>query len=282
MQTKDQASRLRALVGAAARTRTIAVCSGKGGVGKSNIAVNLSILMSAAGGRVALVDADLGLANLDVLLNIDVKSDLSNVVAGTRRLDQIIIQLPCGVQLVPGASGLVGLTCLSEFERASLLHQLTALEADNDTIIIDCGAGIGPDVIRFAAGADNAMVVTTPEPTAITDGYAVIKMLRQRGYDGHVSVLINQVNGRAEARRTYQRIADVARQFLGLTVFEAGYVLTDPRVQQAVRNRQPVVLAFPQCPASRCLARIARKLGEDGLLAERKEGFFRRVAKWFA
>lgn len=270
------------MVGAAGRTRTIAVCSGKGGVGKSNVAVNLSILLSAAGGRVALVDADLGLANLDVLLDIDVRSDLSNVVAGTRRLEEIIVDLPCGVQLVPGASGLTRLTRLSEFERASLLRQLTALEADNDTIIVDCGAGIGPDVVRFAAGADNALVVTTPEPTAITDGYAVIKVLSQRGYDGQVSVLVNQVAGRAEARQTYQRIAGVARQFLGLAVFEAGYVLTDPRLPEAVRARQPVVLAFPQCPASRCLATLAAKFTQDGLFCRRKEGFFRRVANWFA
>ncbi len=282
MPHNDQASKLRQLVRQARQKRIICVASGKGGVGKSNVALNLSILLSAAGSRVALVDADLALANLDILVNVPVRGNLSHVIAGTRTLDEVLIDLPCGVQLVPGASGLVGLADLSEFERTKLLDELTGLEADNDTIVVDCGAGIGPDVLQFASAADNLLVVTTPEPTAITDSYAVIKVMSQRGYAGHASLLVNFAPSRGEARMTHQRIAGVARQFLGMTLYDAGYVLADPKVREAVCRREPFVLAYPRCPASRCLAALATKLCAGGSLVTRKDGFFRRVANWFA
>lgn len=282
MKAEDQATRLRELMRHARQTRTIAVVSGKGGVGKSNIALNLSILMSAAGNRVALIDADLALANLDVLLDAEVRGNLSHVVSGSKKVEDIVVNLPCGVQLVPGANGLAKLANLSEFQRSLLLEQLGTLENDNEVIIVDCGAGLGGDVMHFAAAADNVLVVTTPEPTAITDAYAVIKVLSQRGYKGHVSLLVNMAAGRLESRVTHQRISNVARQFLGMRVFDAGYILIDPKVRDAVRRREPFVLAFPRSPASRCVAALATKLCAGGALVERKEGFFRRVANWFA
>ena len=282
MRVEDQASKLRRLMHDTRQARTIAVTSGKGGVGKSNIALNLAIMLSAAGNRVALVDADLGLANLDLLVDVEVRANLSHVIAGTRKLEDIVIDLPSGVQLVPGANGLARLTHLNEFQRAQLLQELAVLEADNDVIIIDTGAGIGPDVMHFVAAADNVLVVAAPEPTAITDGYAVIKLLSQRGYAGHISVLVNQAPDRHEARATYQRISTVARQFLNTRVFDAGYVLLDPKVRESVRRREPFVLANPRCPASRCMAALATKLCAGGTLLERKESFFRKVANWFA
>lgn len=265
----------------ARNTRTIAIASGKGGVGKSNIALNLSIMLSAAGQRVALVDADLGLANLDVLVNVHVRANLSHVIAGTRRLEDVLIDLPSGVQFVPGASGLAKLAHLSEFQRAQLLKDLSRLENDNDIIVIDCGAGIGPDVLHFAASADKVIVVTAPEPTAVTDAYALIKVLSQLPYKGTCGLLVNFAADRNEARMTYQRISTVARQFLGAKVLDAGYVLADPKVREAVRQREPFVLAGPKAPASRCIAALAAKLSAGGALVERKEGFFQKVANWF-
>jgi len=282
MEAEDQAGKLRRLMHQARQTRTIAVTSGKGGVGKSNVALNLAILMAGVGNRVALVDADMGLANLDLLVGIDVVGNLSHVVAGSRALADVIVDLPCGVQFVPGASGLAKLASLSEFQRAQLLRELTRLEGDNDVIIVDTGAGIGPDVLHFVGSADIALVVTAPEPTAITDAYAVIKLLARRGYDGQVSVLVNQVASRHEARAAFQRISTVARQFLQVRVLDAGYMLDDPKVREAVRSREAFVLAYPRCPASRCMAALATKLCAGGALLERKEGFFRRVANWFA
>jgi flagellar biosynthesis protein FlhG len=264
------------------QTKTIAVCSGKGGVGKSNVALNLSILLSGAGNRVALVDADMGMANLDVLLNADIQGDISHVVAGTKRLEEVVVDLPSGVQFVAGASGLARLANLSEFQRTRLAEELTQLEADNDLIIIDCAAGIGPNVLQFASGSDIVLVVTTPEPTAITDAYGMIKALSRRGYLGSLSVLTNQADNRQEGRATYQRLAEVARRFLDIRIFDAGYISEDPKVRQAVRRREAFVLAYPKCPASRALAALVNKLSPGGALVRQKEGFFRRMVRLFA
>ena len=280
MSHEDQASNLRRLMSRSRKTHTIAIASGKGGVGKSNIALNLSILLSATGSKVALVDADLGLANLDVLLDVEVRSNLSHVIAGGRKLEDIIVNLPSGVQLVPGASGLAKLAHLSEFQRAHLVRELTHLESDNDVIIVDCGAGIGPDVLTFTSSADSVIVVTAPEPTAITDAYASIKVLSQMNYRGAINLLVNFAPDRQEARMTYQRVSNVARQFLNARVMDAGYVLLDPKVREAVRRREPFVLAYPGCPASRCLAALANKLCASAALVEQKESFFQRVASW--
>lgn len=282
MPLDDQASKLRRMMNGASPARTIAVSSGKGGVGKSNIALNLAILLSAAGRRVALVDADLGLANLDVLVDVSARTNLAHVIAGSKRLAEVVIDLPCGVQLVPGASGLAKLAHLSEFQRAQMMQELGMLEAENDIIIVDTGAGIGPDVLHFAAAADSVIVVTTPEPTAVTDGYAFIKVMAQRDYTGQMSLLVNLATDRQEARLTYQRISNVARQFLDAKVLDAGYVLTDPKVKDAIRVRQPFVLAYPKCPASRCLEALATRLSSGSALADRKNGFFRKVINWFS
>ncbi len=282
MSRPSSSVRKRAAIDTGRTTKTIAVCSGKGGVGKSNVALNLSLLLSGAGNRVALVDADMGMANLDVLLNADVKGDLSHVVAGTKRLEDIVVDLPSGVQFVAGASGLARLANLSEFQRMRLAEELTQLEADNDMIVVDCAAGIGPDVLQFAAGADIVLVVTTPEPTAITDAYGMIKALAKRGYVGSLSVLTNQADNRQEGRATYQRLAEVARRFLDIRVFDAGYVSEDLRVRQSVRRRQAFVLAYPKCPASRDIAALVNKLSPGGALVRQKEGFFKRMVRLFA
>lgn len=278
----DQASKLRVLMHQARQTHTIAVASGKGGVGKSNIALNLAILLSAAGNRVALLDADLGLANLDVLLDVQTSGNLAHVVAGQRALADIVIDLPCGVQLVPGASGLARMADLNEFQRTQLLDQLQTLEEQNDVIVVDTGAGIGKNVVNFAIGANTVLVVATPEPTSITDAYALIKVLVQHQCQGRLGLVVNFAADRNEARATFNRIASVARQFLDAAIYDAGYVLADPKVSGAVRKRQPWVLAYPRCQASRCLAALATKLCRGGGLLVRRENFFRRVANWFA
>jgi len=290
----DQATKLRSMVARPRRARsvpapeqdrrscTIAISSGKGGVGKSNIALNLAITLSARGGRVALVDADMGLANIDVLIDADVRGDLSHMVAGTKSLAEIIVDLPSGVQLVAGASGLARLADLTGFERVRLMEELGQLEADNEFIIVDCAAGIGPDVLQFAGGADIVLVVTTPEPTAVTDAYALIKVLAGRGFEGRLSVLVNQADSRQEGRATYQRIAEVARRFLGRRIGDAGYIREDPRVRQAVRQREAFVLSFPRCPASRCMDALVNRLNPAGILVGHKEGFFRRMVKLLA
>ncbi|KKL80489.1 hypothetical protein LCGC14_2004230, partial [marine sediment metagenome] len=159
---------------------------------------------------------------------------------------------------------------------------LADLAGEYDLVILDCGSGIGPEVTDFCELADQVVVVTTPEPTALTDAYGMIKSLALRQLAGRVSILVNFAADRNEAKATHARIAAVAKQFLGRTVYEGGYLLTDPKVPAAVRQRRPFVLAYPWCPASRCLTTLAVKLRPRGIAhkATQKGGFLSRVLKW--
>jgi len=278
----DQASRLRHL----ARPRqssatTLAIMSGKGGVGKSNIAVNLSVYLAAKGLRVALVDLDLGLANADLLMNIQARCTLAQVVSGERTIDDISIKGPCGVRFLPGASGLSGLADLSEFERQSLIAQLHKLEINTDIVVLDCAAGLSRNVVSFALAADRVLVVTTPEPTALTDAYATIKTLHREKYEGGVALFVNRVESRAQASATYRRLADVARRFLNYSVAEGGYMVHDTAVELAVLARCPFVIRDPGSNAGACIAAMANELTRSCVSRQARGGFFRRVAGLF-
>src|SRR5687767_2202644 len=297
----DQASQLRSLVrertasdataAASAATRpprprrasVIAVTSGKGGVGKSNIAVNLAIQFAAAGKAVVLLDADLGLANADVLCNVDLRSNLAHVIARRKELHEVMVNAPGGFSLIGGASGLARMADLSDTDRQRLVDALGELEAHADVIIIDTGAGISPNVLSFTRAADHVLIVTTPEPTAITDAYAVVKVLSRDGGERRVSLLINQVRSSNEAKIVHGRIAQVAKQFLGVSVLDAGHVLSDEAVPQAVRRRIPFVIGSPKCAASLCVAQLASRL-EQGVAgaqqADNSSGFFQRMGRW--
>ena len=260
----------------------IAITSGKGGVGKSNIAAGLSILLAAPGVRVALVDADPGIGDLDVLLGVPRGPCLTDVLAGRRSLQQVLRELPCGVHLVAGSSGPTTTEGPDPLRQRQLLESLAQLRADHDLVILDCGSGLGQEVMGFCGIADHVLVTTVPEPTAVTDAYAMVKALVAMGSAARVSILVNQASDRNEAKRTYARIASVSRQFLSQPVYDAGYVLTDPKVPAAVRQRRPFVLAYPRSPASRCLMNLAAKLRPRELAerAVRKAGWLRRILEW--
>ncbi|HEY1923233.1 MAG TPA: MinD/ParA family protein [Tepidisphaeraceae bacterium] len=278
----DQASQLRRIVRQTSRATVIAVTSGKGGVGKSNIAVNLAIKLASVGKRVVLMDADLGLANADVLCNIDLPSNLSHVISRKRELADVMVDGPGGFRLIGGASGLARMADLSDYDRQRLVSALAELEARTDVILIDTGAGISPNVLSFTRCADQVLVVTTPEPTAITDAYAVIKVISRDAPDRPLSLLVNQVRQHGEGRLVYERIAKVARQFLSVHVMDAGYIPSDPEVPAAVRRRSPFLLASPRCPASLCISQLAMRL-ERGVAPtlDGTGGFFNRMSRWF-
>ena len=296
----DQAEQLRGWVrhqagetagGAAARkitpsqagraARTIAVASGKGGVGKSSLAVNLAVRLSVMGRRVVLLDADLGTANADLLCNLNPPATLAHVVAGRRSLDQTIIEAPGGFRLVPGASGLATIADLGEVERHRLVQQMQQLENDADIILIDIGAGVGPNVLSFALAADQLLVVTTPEPTAVTDAYALIKTVSRKRADADVRLLVNMVREASEGREVFGRLDTVCQRFLPLRPRFAGYVLYDPRVALAVRRRKPFVLDSPGCDASRCITQLAHRMDRHAR-EPRSTGLLRRMASWLA
>jgi flagellar biosynthesis protein FlhG len=277
----DQATTLRTLVRERRRASVVAITSGKGGVGKSNIAVNLAIQLASAGKSVVLLDADLGLANADVLCNIDLPFNLSHVIARKRELADVLVKAPGGFELIGGASGLARMADLTDYDRQRLISALAELEERADIILIDTGAGISPNVLSFTRAADEVLVVTTPEPTAITDAYAVVKVISREQSQRRISLLVNQVRGAAEAGVVHDRISKVARQFLGVSVLDAGFVVTDEQVPAAVRRRMPFVLGSPKSPASVCIAQLAIRLQQGVAMNVPHGGFFNRMSKWF-
>lgn len=277
----DQATQLRSLVAQSRRQRAsvIAITSGKGGVGKSNIAVNLSIKLASAGKQVVLLDADLGLANADVLCNIDLPFNLSHVIARKKDLSEVMVTAPGGFKLIGGASGLARMADLTDFDRRRIVESLVAVEHEADTIVIDTGAGISPNVLSFTRAADHVLVVTTPEPTAITDAYAVIKVISRDGMDRRISLLVNQVRSLDEARLVHDRIARVAKNFLGVNVLDAGHMVADDQVRRAVIQRVPFLLSAPRCAASFCITQLAMRF-EQGIALSQDGGFFSRMTRW--
>jgi flagellar biosynthesis protein FlhG len=277
----DQATQLRTLVGKRTRANVVAITSGKGGVGKSNVAVNLAVHLAGAGRKVVLLDADLGLANVDVLCNLDLPLNLSHVIARKRELREVMVQAPGGFRLIGGASGLARMADLNDFERQRLVDALGEVEEQADIILIDTGAGISANVLSFTRCADHVLIVTTPEPTAITDAYAVIKVLSRDAQPRRLSLLVNQAQSAAEAKAVQERIARVARQFLSVSVLDAGYVPADPAVPHAVRRRTPFMIHSPRCPAGQSIAQLAMRLEQGVGHRPPQGGFFVRMSRWF-
>lgn len=259
----------------------IAITSGKGGVGKTNISTNLSLCMAAENQRVILMDADLGLGNLDVLMNLNSRYNLSHVVAGHRTLEEITQIGPRGIEVICGGSGIESLANLGTFQRQRLIEEMDRLQERSDIIIIDTGAGIHSSVIGFCLAADHTLVITTPEPTAMTDAYAMIKVLASKDYPGRISLLVNMAQNLTEGKKIYRQIADVAGRFLNMPVYEAGVLCRDEYLPLAVRKREPVVSAFPKADISKAFAAISRRLTKGSIHRVGREGFFKKVVNWF-
>ncbi len=281
---RDQAARLRELTRGRSRgtAMTMAVTSGKGGVGKSNVAVNLSICLAARGHRVTLVDVDMGLANADLLMNLQTRYNLSHVVSGLRDIEGVCTAGPGGVRFVPGSSGLDDLANLSDFERRNLIGQLQELENSTDIMVLDCGAGISRNVMGFALAADRVAVVTTSEPTALTDAYVTIKSLHRAECRAGVGLFVNMANSRDEAVAVYRRLSGVASRFLDISIADFGYMLQDTAVELAVQERCPFVVRYPSSNASACIAAMADRLVKNDSAHTRRGGFFKRVVGLFA
>lgn len=290
MTVLDQATHLREMARRSVRrAQTIAITSGKGGVGKTNLSVNLAAVLASMRRRVILLDADLGLANADIVCGVQPRFNLAHVVAGQRSIQDVLTPVPAGFSLVAGASGLARMADLSEIERQRLVSELETLQESADIVIIDTGAGIGRNVIAFTAAADHVVIVTTPEPTAITDAYAVMKVLVRCGSNAgnaRISTVVNQAKGRDEAKAVFERIAGVSRQFLKTDISFGGYVVSDPAVQLAVRKRIPFVNGFPNCPAAQCIAAWANRIDHHvdvtaPVSNSDTGGFFSRIAAWW-
>jgi flagellar biosynthesis protein FlhG len=242
------------------RRRVIAITSGKGGVGKTQLAANLAVTLARAGRRVCLLDADLGLANVDVVLGLAPLASLRDVLRGERRLAEVVVEGPAGVRVIPSANGTAEPPTMTPDEQGRLLLELGALGGADEVLLIDTAAGVAADVLFFASVADDVLVVLTPEPTALTDAYALMKALAVRHGRREFLILVNMAVGAAEAEATFRRLARVAERFLGVRLAYQGYVPQDAAAPAAIRTQRPMVIAAPGAPASLAIDALARRL----------------------
>ncbi|CUQ67119.1 MinD/ParA family protein [Candidatus Nitrospira inopinata] len=244
----------------AVRTRVVAVSSGKGGVGKTNVVANWAVALGRSGKRVLVLDADLGLGNLDVLLGLVPRHTIEHALSGVCTLKEICLEGPAGIQVLPASSGVPHLTSLTESQQLVIQEQLEELAAGMDVLLIDTGAGISPNVTFFASSAHEIVIVVTPEPTSLTDAYALIKVLTRRYRERRFKVLVNQARGPREAAEVFRRLDTAVDRFLQVAVEPIGYVPHDDYVTLAVMRQKAVADLFPDSPAAQAFARLAEQV----------------------
>ncbi len=240
--------------------RIISITSGKGGVGKSNIVANMGYVLSQMGKRVLILDADLGLGNLDVLLGLTPKYNLSHAVLGTRTIAEIALRGPGDIMILPASSGIQEMADLTDEQKAVFLNSFDAVMGDIDVLLIDTGAGISSNVMYFNSNAREILVVVTPEPTSITDAYALMKVLSLKYSQSRFKLVVNFANSRKEAEDVYQQIKLVADRFLNITIEYMGFVAVDQRLKEGVRRQKIIAEMKPDAPASRSFVSLAKTL----------------------
>src|SRR5262245_42410355 len=239
--------------------QVIAVTGGKGGVGKTSVAVNLATALASAGRRVMLLDGDLGLANVDVFLGLSPRHTMAHVLSGERTLEEIILESPHGIQVVPGASGVAELANLSAAGHLGLVQAFSALSNRVDTLIVDTSAGIAHSVVQFTQAAQHVLLVVCDEPASMTDAYALVKVLSRNHEVSKFRVLANMVRSPGEGQALFEKLQRVTGRFLDVTLDYAGEIPEDPYLRRAIREQRPVLAAFPACPASRAFKKLALK-----------------------
>lgn len=268
----DQASNLRKMIHDAANTkvkhsgsvqggpRVFSITSGKGGVGKTNITGNLALALSKMGKRVLIFDADLGLANIDIIFGIHPEYHIGHVISGEKTLSEVIVETSGGIGIIPAVSGEDTMTTLEPGQKLSLLSEFEVLNDVFDVVLIDTSAGISSNVVYFNLAAEECIVVATGEPTSITDAYGIIKILNQNGAK-RFKLLINMVAGVEEAKTVYFTLSQAADRFLNGVVTEfLGFIPRDPLVSQSVIERKPFLINYPESEAAKSITGLAKKL----------------------
>lgn len=238
--------------------KSVAITSGKGGVGKTNIAVNLGLKLADLGKRVLLFDADLGLANVDILFGFVAQHNVADVLDGKLHLRDIMVKTSNGMQVLPATSGFLQLEHPSQSELAKLAEQMDELSRDFDVLLLDTGAGLRDTVLFFSSAAEEVLVITTPEPTAITDAYAMIKVLTTDYQVEAIKLLINEALDDREARQVFDKLANVSKAHIDFELDYAGWIAKDAQLETAVRRRKPVVQSYPSAPSSQSFQRLAK------------------------
>ena len=261
------------------KTRIVTITSGKGGVGKTNVSVNMALAYARLGKKVVVMDADLGLANVNIMLNMVPKFTLYDMIRKKKTMQEIMVETDYGISIVAGASGFSKIANLTDEERQNFIEQLTTLSFA-DIIIIDTSAGVSSNVLDFIAAADDAVIITTPEPTAITDAYGIIKIIASEydNLDMALKLVVNRVKSASEAKKVSDRMTHIAGQFLNLKVDYLGFIYDDPVVSQAVLKQRPFMVIDPRCKASICVQHIVGKMEKSEL---RQTGGFSSMLKRF-
>jgi flagellar biosynthesis protein FlhG len=237
--------------------KVIAVTGGKGGVGKTTVAVNLGAALARQGSSTMLLDADLGLANVDVLLGLRTRLNLEHVISGECALEDVIVTASSGLRVVPASSGSFDMATLARPQQAGLIHAFSALAEPVDVLLIDTAAGLSDSVILFSAAAHHVAVVVCDEPASITDAYGLIKVLARRQPDTRIEVIANMVDAPSHGRALYDKLVRVTQRFLGLTPAYLGDVPHDEYLRRSIRRQSTVVESYPGSPSARAFARLA-------------------------
>ncbi len=240
--------------------KVIAVASGKGGVGKSNTTVNLAIELSKMGNRVMILDADLGLANVDIIFGINPKYNLSHVIKDEKEMRDIITETEYGVKVIASGSGVKELVNLSNQQRARFIEKIAELEDMVDIVLIDTGAGISKNTLSFIYASDYSIVITTPEPTALMDAYGLIKVVSLSKRKVPLKLVVNMVNTKEEAKEINSRVILLSRRFLNTFVESYGFIYRDKNVLTSVMSQKPFSVLHPSSKASSCIKDIAKKI----------------------
>ncbi|HEC28910.1 MAG TPA: MinD/ParA family protein [Gammaproteobacteria bacterium] len=239
--------------------RVIAVSSGKGGVGKTNVSVNMALAIAATGKNVLLMDADLGLANVDIMLGLRPKYNLSHVLNGERTLEEVIIDGPGGIKVIPASSGVKQMAELSPMENAGVIRAFSELSQDVDVLIVDTAAGISDSVIAFARASQEVVVVVCDEPASLTDAYALIKVLNSEYNVQKFRILSNMTHTAQEARELYNKLVSVADRYLDATLINMGTVPYDDYLRKAIKKQRSVVDAYPRSRSAMAFKNLAQK-----------------------
>ena len=240
-------------------TRVIAVTSGKGGVGKSVISANLGLCLAAQGRKVLLVDADLALANLDLMLGLKAPRSIKQLLSNELRVEDVLVK-GHGLALLPACSGDYDMTELEQTTRMTLFNAIDSLEAEYDTVVIDTGAGIGSNSTSFAAAAQQTLVVMTPDPASLMDSYAMIKVLSSRCGVNRIYLVVNMAKNPREAEQVVNRLMGLVHQFLDVSVIPVGYLYRDDSVIRSVQGCRPLVTTYPQSPAAVAIQGLCSRL----------------------
>ncbi|MCX7904262.1 MAG: MinD/ParA family protein [Caloramator sp.] len=282
----DQAENLRKLVNNRAsqkknRFRVITVTSGKGGVGKSSFVVNLAVALKLRGLKVAILDADIGMANVDIMYGVKSKYSLFDLVFKNKSINEIIEVTQEDIKIIPGGSGLKDIVDLDDTQREKLINEFEKLD-DIDVLIVDTGAGVSKTILNFVGISDEVIVITTPEPTALTDAYSLIKIIKNKFEDANINVVVNKVRNIKEARETFEKLSNAVNIFLKSKISYRGFLFEDKRVPLSIIEQRPYLIMYPKAEASMCIMKIASDvigIEKDNKNTTIKDVFFKLLGR---